>query len=249
MCFFVNGKKVRKSTKTTNKKVAQRIYEKARVEAAEGKFFINERSKMPFDQLVNEFIEKHSKVEKESFKDDISAGKRVTAYFKQTPIGKITPYDLKSWRQWRKQHIARLGKPISKSALNREFTFLKTMFNLALEWGWLPENPARLMKNLKGETSRMRFLKREEIHRLIDCAAPNLKPVIITAVSTGMRRGEIFNLEWKDVDFENGFIKVEKTKNKERRDVPIDAYLSETLKGLTESRKKGEFVFLQKKRE
>ena len=247
MCFFVNGEKIRRSTKTTKKKVALRIYEKAKVEALEGKFFINERSKMPFDQLVNEFIEKHSKVEKESYRDDISAGKRVTAYFKQTPIGKITPYDVKSWRQWRKQHTTRGGKPISKSTLNREFTFLKTMFNLAVEWGWLPENPARLMKTLKGEKARMRFLTGDEIHRLIDCAAPDLKPVIITAVSTGMRRGEIFNLKWKDVDFEHGFIKVEKTKNQERRDIPIDTYLSATLKGLRESRKKGEFVFLQKK--
>ena len=91
----------------------------------------------------------------------------------------------------------------------------------------------------------MRFLTREEITRLVDCSSPHLKPVIITAVSTGMRRGEIFNLKWKDIDFENGFIRVEKTKNKERRDVPIDAYLMETLKSLTESRAKGDLVFLQ----
>jgi integrase len=114
-----------------------------------------------------------------------------------------------------------------------------------VEWGWLQDNPARLIKKLKGEKARMRFLNREETYHLIDCSDSDLKPVIITAVSTGMRRGEIFNLRWKDVDFENGFIKVEKTKNKERRDVPIDAHLSETLKGLTESRKKGDFVFLQ----
>jgi integrase len=247
MCLFVNGKKVRRSTKTSNKKIANRIYDKAKVEALEGKFFKNERSKMPFDELVHEFLEKHSKVEKESYKNDISTGKRVTAYFKQTPIGRITPYDLKSWRQWRKQHITRRGTPISKSALNRELTFMKTMFNLAVEWEWLPENPARLLKKLKGEKARMRFLNREEIPRLIDCATPNLQPVIIAAVSTGMRRGEIFNLKWKDVDFEHGFIQVEKTKNKERRDIPIDAFLLETLESLSESRKKGNYVFLQKK--
>ncbi len=42
MCFFVNGKKVRRSTKTTNKKIAQRTYDKAKIEALEGKFFKND---------------------------------------------------------------------------------------------------------------------------------------------------------------------------------------------------------------
>jgi integrase len=201
---------------------------------------------MPFDQLVHEYIEKHSKVEKESFRNDIYMGKRLVAYFKQIPIGDLTPYDIKSWRHWRKQHPTKQSKAISKSALNHELIMLKAMFNLAMEWGWLRDNPARLIKKLKGEKARMRFLNREEIHHLIECSREDLKPVIIAAVSTGMRRGELFNLKWKDVDFENGFIKVEKTKNKERRDVPIDVYLSETLKDLTESREKGDFVFLQK---
>ena len=246
MCFFVNGKKVRLSTKTSNKKIANRIYDKAKVEALEGKFFKNERSKMPFDELVHEFIEKHSKVEKTSFKRDIFSGEILKKYFKRTPIGKITAYDIKSWRQWRKEHVTNRGTKIKKASLNLELSFLKTMFNLAVEWEWLPENPARLIKKLKGENVRMRFLHREEITRLIACATPNLKPVIIAAVSTGMRRGEIFNLKWKDLDFEHGFIRVEKTKNKERRDIPIDAYLSETIKSLTESRAKGNYVFLQK---
>ena len=135
MCFHVNGNKVRRSTKTTNKKVAQRIYEKAKVEALEGKFFKNERSKMPFDQLVHEFIEKHSKVEKTSFKRDIFSGESLKRYFKQTPIGSITPYDIKSWRSWRKDQYTKRGKKVSKATMNMELSFLKTMFNLAVEWG------------------------------------------------------------------------------------------------------------------
>ena len=50
------------------------MYEKAKVEALEGKFFKSERSKMPFDEMVNEFLEKHSKVEKESYEKE-STGK------------------------------------------------------------------------------------------------------------------------------------------------------------------------------
>jgi len=246
MCFHVNGNKVRRSTKTTNKKVAQRIYEKAKIEALEGNFLTNERCNMPFDELVNEFQEKHSKVEKESYENDIYVGNRLTKYFKQTPIGKITTYDIKSWRVWRKDQTSNRGTPVSKSTLNIELSFLKTMFNLAVEWGWLSENPAQPVKRLKGEVKRMRFLNRDEIARLINSADSVLKPVVVTAISTGMRRGEILNLKWKDVDFENGFIKVEKSKNKDRRDIPIETFLRVTLESLTESREKGEFVFLVK---
>lgn len=142
------------------------------------------------------------------------------------------------------QKSRRRDTPVSKSTLNVELSFLKMMFSLAVEWEWLAVNPAAPIKKLKGETRRMRFLNWEEITRLLDCAVPFLKPVIITAVFTGMRRGEILSLKWKDVDFSHRFIRVEKTKNKEPRDIPIDGFLMESLESLKESRKKGGYVFL-----
>jgi integrase len=63
------------------------------------------------------------------------------------------------------------------------------------------------------------------------------------AISTGMRLGEILNLKWKDVDFEHGFIRVVKSKNNESRDIPINAFLLETLKGLKKSLETGNYVF------
>ena len=86
MCFSVDGRTIRKSTKTSNQKVAQRILEKAKVEAAEGKYFQNKRAKMPFDQLLNEFLEKHSKVEKASYRCDVSKGKALLKFFKNTRL-------------------------------------------------------------------------------------------------------------------------------------------------------------------
>jgi integrase len=63
------------------------------------------------------------------------------------------------------------------------------------------------------------------------------------AISTGMRKGELLNIKWKDIDFEHGFIKLEKTKNSETRDVPINNHLLKALKGLEESRKIGNYIF------
>jgi integrase len=243
MCFFVESKKVRRSTRTTSKKLAQKIYEKAKGEVAQGKFQISDKLDMPFDMLVDECLEKHSKVEKKSYLNDLYQAKMFKRFFKSTPIGKIAAYDFKAWRQWRSEQTTIRGNKIKIATLNRELKWLKKIFSLAVEWGWITENPALKIKCLKGETHRTRFLANEEVARLIENSIVHLKPIIIAAISTGMRRGEIFDLKWKDVDIEHGFIRVEKTKNSESREIPINPYLSETLQGMVESRKLGNYVF------
>lgn len=243
MCFYVEKKKVRRSTKTTSKKLAQKIYEKTKGEVVQGKFSISERKDMPFDMLIDDCLEKHSKVEKKSYATDLYMSKTLKRFFKSKSIGKITGYDIKAWRQWRSEQTTVRGNKVAIATLNRELKWLKKVFSLAVEWGWLAENPASKIRLLKGETNRSRFLTNEEVSRLIENSMGHLRPIIITAISTGMRRGEMFNLKWKHVDFEHGFIRVDKTKNSDSRDIPINPYLAETLQGLEESRKIGNYVF------
>lgn len=243
MCFFVNGKRVRMSAKTTNKKIAQKIYDTLKGQVAEGKFKLRTRPNVTFEEMVNEFLEKHSKVEKASYERDFFIGENLKKYFKSTPLENVTPYDIKAWRQWRSEHKTRKGTLLSKASLNRELAFLKTMFNLAVEWEWLDENPAKKVRLLKGEKKRTRFLTSEEVTRLIECSNDYLKQIIVTAVSTGMRRGEILDLKWKDVDLNHGFIRVVKSKNSESRDIPINGFLFETLNDLGKSKKFGNYVF------
>ncbi len=243
MCFFVNGKKVRMSTKTTSKKSAQKIFEKVKGQVAEGSFKLEPDFQMPFEKLVEEFIEKHSKVEKSDYRLDVTLSKPLIEYFGQKPIDKITLLDLKEWRKWRVEHVTRRGTKIKKSSVNREMALLKTLFNMAVEWNWLSESPARKLKPLRGESKRMRFLTNAEISRLLSCAVDYLKPIIIAAISTGMRRGELLNLKWKEVDLEHGFIRVLKSKNHESRDIPVNRFLSEQFESLEQSREPGGYVF------
>jgi len=77
----------------------------------------------------------------------------------------------------------------------RELSFFKTMFSLALDWGWLRKNPTKAVKKIKGETKRLRILAREKIGRLIGCARVSLKPILMLADTTGMRKSEILNLK------------------------------------------------------
>jgi len=113
----------------------------------------------------------------------------------------------------------------------------------AVEWGKLKSNQAKDVKLLKVQNARLRFLAGEEIQKLIDACAPHLKPIVIVALNTGMRRGEIFNLRWDQVNFQAGVIHIEKSKNGHRREIPMNDYLVKTLKGVTRS---GEYVFAAK---
>lgn len=69
---------------------------------------------------------------------------------------------------------------------------------------------------------------------MIDACSPHLRPIVVTALNTGMRKSEILHLKWEEnIDLKHGFILLELTKNGERREVPINATVRETLVGLT----------------
>ena len=243
MCFFLEGRKVRKSTGTSNKRAALKIYDTARFRIAQGTYDEKTKRDMSFIELVEQFLEKHSLVEKASYKRDKVIGTALKAYFGKKAICGITSLDIKEWRKWRMAHITRTGNRITKAAVNRELAFMKTMFNLAVEWSWITVNPAQSVKLLKGETRRFRILSREEITGLIDAATEYLKPILIAAISTGMRKSELLVLKWGNVDFARGFIRIEYSKNTESRNVPMSDHLKQALLPLRKGRGADDFVF------
>lgn len=91
-----------------------------------------------------------------------------------------------------------------------------------------------------------RILTPEEEERLLACSPPHLEPIIITALNTGMRKGEILSLRWEDVDLENNVITIrqEVSKSKKTRRIPINTTLRKLL--LEQRLKSGGslFVFL-----
>ena len=107
---------------------------------------------------------------------------------------------------------------------------IKHMVNKGVEWGLVkPEtlSQVRKVKQLKENNKRLRFLTIEECQTLIDCCQSHLKPMVTVAIHTGMRRGEILNLKWANVDLKHEFILLDKTKNDERREIPINTTLEE----------------------
>jgi integrase len=126
----------------------------------------------------------------------------------------------------------RLQKGNKPATANRLLATLKHMFTKATEWDMVEEGTLkriRKAKFLEENNRRLRYLSKEECQALINACDSHLRPIVITALNTGMRKGEILGLTWDRVDFNHGFILLDKTKNGERREIPINSTLKETL--------------------
>jgi len=87
--------------------------------------------------------------------------------------------------------------------INFEIRTLKLVFNLVIKWGYLKENPTKEVAKLKVNDSKPpRYLTVEECRRLLEACPRELYPIYFTFLNTGMRKAELENLEWDNIDFE-----------------------------------------------
>jgi integrase len=142
----------------------------------------------------------------------------------------------------KKIHELSQGKVLYKgdrapATVNRYRATLSSVFTVAYqEWMWIDESPMKRVRKLKEPRGRIRYLSYEERDRLLPVCLESknrlLYPIVIIALSTGMRRGEILNLKWSDIDLENDKAVLHNTKNGERRVVALKRKALEELKKL-----------------
>jgi integrase len=159
-------------------------------------------------------------------------------------LSEITYLDLETYRNRRKATPTRGGKPRTEATVNREMSTLRHMLNKAVEWGMLEASPftkgSRLM--LKENNHRLRFLTEAEIEALLKECSPHLRPIVETALLTGMRRGELLGLKWEQI--RNGFIYLTETKSGKARQIPINDRLAEVFRELRrDNQLKSAYVF------
>jgi len=131
---------------------------------------------------------------------------------------------------------------MSPSTVNRYLAALSHAFTVAVkEWGWVEDNPLRKTTKPKEPRGRVRFLSDEERVRLLQACKVSpcraLHPIVMLALSTGMRANEILSLTWDRVDLERGTALLEQTKNGERRVVPLVGPALELLKTRAQARR------------
>ena len=122
------------------------------------------------------------------------------------------------------------AKSVKQSTVNVELRIVRSLFNRALEWGYLAKSPCQGAKLFRVDIEEPLFLSQEEGARLINAAGGALKTFVIVGLYTGLRRGEMFNLKWQDIDFATKELRVRKSKGKRFRIVPICPPLADALK-------------------
>jgi integrase len=168
----------------------------------------------------------------------------VSDFFKDMRLFQITPLDIEQFKKQRKETPVRGGKIRSGVSVNRELEVFRHMLNKAVEWGMLDANPFARFKDpifFEENNDRVRFLEEDEIKKLLDVSPPYLLNLIKGAIFTGLRKGDLFNLKWSDVNLERGFLNYREQK---KRDKLGFKYLNGDMIGLLMEIPKRERVIL-----
>jgi len=230
MSFKIGNRRIFESTGTENKKLAQRKHANRLIELHETQLGSPAKidGKTPFCDLANQVL-KWAEWQR-AYKDKKTHVKYLIEAFGRLELKDFTTRTVELYYRG----FTDSGRTISTA--NRYLQTLKAMFTKAVEWELVEEEVlkrVRRVKLLPENNRRLRFLSRVEGQALINACEPHLKPIVITALNTGMRREEILSLEWgKHVDLKHGFILLDRTKNGERREVPINQVLKGVFQGL-----------------
>ncbi len=168
-------------------------------------------------------------------------------FFGKRLIKELTTESLTDYKIWRTKDDSKLlGRPVKLTTVNRDLSVMRKMMRFAYSKGWILKDiffNAKVI-DTSGELERTRLLtKAEETRLLASCQGerevgykrtvkgvekevtatisvdnPHLKAMIILALDSGMRRGEIFKLRWQDIDFENDLIRIVGTHTKTERE-------------------------------
>lgn len=150
-------------------------------------------------------------------------------------LSDITPTSLAEQRDKLLQGFTYRGTQRSTSTTVRYLASLSYAFTIACkEWGWIESSPFSKITKPKEPRGRIRFLTDDEREKLLAaCKAsdnPYIYTVVVLAIATGMRYKEIMDLTWSDIDLKTGRVILHKTKNGERRVVPIVGKALEVFK-------------------
>ncbi len=180
-----------------------------------------------FREFAKTYLDDYIRVTRRNFNSDVSRLKKLTEHFKDVELREITPMMIEQFKK------SRLKAGNAKSTCNRYLALMKKMFNMAIEEGYLEENAVSKVKLYsEHDNLRERILTEKEQERLIRSCSEAIRPIVVVALNSGMRIGEILSLRWNQIDFASNRIRVEKTKSDRVRFVPINSVLREELECL-----------------
>ena len=129
------------------------------------------------------------------------------------------------------QFVTKRADEVSPASVIKELNVLKHILGLAVEWDLLPFNPASKVKAPRPPAGRVRYLQPTELRAVLADCPDWLRPIAALAGFTAMRRSEILNLRWLDVDLDGGRILLRQTKNGDGRIIHLNTLAVNVLRG------------------
>ncbi len=209
--YFVDGR--RRREKVGGKQAAIHRYQQRKTEAREGRLPTRQRE-VPFEGFVNEYLE-GERLRLRAFAEYQRHGRVWIDRFGLRPLRRILPLDVQTWAAQRRAEV-------EPATVNRELSFLRRVFNVALANGWVDRNPVKGIKFFPEPSGRVRFLSEDEERRLREQLAPSQWQIIEFAFNTGLRQSEQFRLRWEHVNLANHVLTIPRSKHGGARHVPLN---------------------------
>lgn len=224
------GKIIRESSQSTKFKDAEALLIERKKAIREGKEPepIKRIPNYTFSQLAEEYLKWCER--QRSFRSKKGFILQLTETFGNIPLRHL---NTKLIEQFQTDRLNKGNKP---ATVNRLLATLKHCIHKGYQWEMLSEETLKRIRQvrlLEENNRRLRYLSKEECQSLINACNGNTKAIVITALNTGMRKGEILSLKWDNVDLKHGFILLDITKNGERREIPVNDTLRGVLQGIT----------------
>jgi integrase len=173
------------------------------------------------DRYIKEILPTHKGQQVERYR--LGTLKR---YFGPMRVTDLTAQEVAKYRDHRL-------KEVSAASLKRELVILRRVLTLASkDWGIaLPQNPVRMITLPKADKARTRRLEAGEEEKLLQITNQKLRRVIILALETAMRRGEILNIKKSHINYSKSVLLIPSTKNDQSRTIPLSSQALTALRG------------------
>ncbi len=222
--FQINGVRYRKAVKEARtKKQAERAEQVIKNELFERRW--GETGQRNFADFVEKTYKPYAQQHKKGFNVERSVLNALIESFGNLRLCEVTPQGVLDFQQKRASEITTRKIKRSRATVNRDMAVLSAIFKLACRLGEVRENPVSKIQYFGNLPKRDRVLSDEEEVLLLDAIGEDLQlhRQVEILLYTGLRRNELFLIEWRYIDLEHGKLRLraDTTKTGKQRTIPL----------------------------
>jgi integrase len=205
------GERVRRTTETANKALAQELHDRLKAELWRVGH-LGQKPRHTWNEAVVRWLKEQS--HKATASEDVTKLRWVDQFLGGKPLDAITRVSIDRITD------AKLAQGCSNATVNRTLEVLRAILRKCVnEWEWLDRAPQ--IRMLKEPTRRIRFLTQEEAQRLLAALPPHLADMAAFSLATGLRASNVTGLQWPQVDLVRRLAWVHADQAKARKAIPV----------------------------